>query len=111
MICNMLTFMCLQAGHLPLLNADDTSMFSTSEFIIQDHVRKYKTKAAELKDLIPDVLHHPDVDVHKVDTNMHERPGLKVLRKLLADAILAGLQHFAFKEYKYARGVVSLHAT
>ena len=52
-----------QAGHLPPLNADDTSMFSTSECIIQDHVRKYKTKAAELKDLIQEVLHHPDFDV------------------------------------------------
>ena len=69
----MLTFMCRQAGHLPPLNADDTNMFSTSERIIQDHVRKYKTKAAELKDLIQEVLHHPDFDVREVDTNMHER--------------------------------------
>jgi hypothetical protein len=130
----MLTFMCRQAGHLPQLNADDASMFSTSERIIQDHVRKYKTKAAELKDLIQEVLHHPDFDVREVDTNMHERlmrcleagdievidlwdegdgnqpvqlykrPGLKVLRELLADERLAGHQHFAFKEYKNARG-------
>jgi CheY-like chemotaxis protein len=79
-------------------------MFSTSERIIQDHVRKYKTKAAELKDLIQEVLHHPDFDVCEDDTNMHERSGLKVLRELLADARLAGRQHFAFKEYKNARG-------
>jgi hypothetical protein len=74
------------------------------------------------------VLHHPDFDVHEVDTNMHERlmrcleagdievidlweegdgnqpvqlfkrPNLKVLREILADERLAGLQHFAFKE-------------
>ena len=50
MICNMLTFMCCQAGHLLPLNADDASMFTASECTIQDHVRKYKTKAAELKD-------------------------------------------------------------
>jgi hypothetical protein len=62
--------MCCQAGHLPPLNADDANMFSTSEHIIQDHVRKYKTKAAELKDLIEAVLHHPDFDVREVDTNM-----------------------------------------
>jgi hypothetical protein len=72
MICNMLTFMCRQAGHLPPLNADDASMFTASECIIQDLVRKYKTKAAELKDLIQEVLHHPDFDVREVDTNMHE---------------------------------------
>ena len=66
--------MCRQAGHLPPLNADDANMFSTSERIIQDHVRKYKTTAAELKDLIQEVLHHPDFDVREVDdTNMHER--------------------------------------
>jgi CheY-like chemotaxis protein len=99
--------MCRQAGHLPRLNADEANMFSTrtSESIIQDHVRKYKTKAAELKDIVQEVLHHPDFDVREVDTNMHERSGLKVLRELLADARLAGRQHFAFKEYNNARGV------
>jgi hypothetical protein len=50
------------------------------------------------------VLHHPDFDVCEDDTNMHERPGLKVLRELLAGARLAGHQHFAFKEYKNAKG-------
>ena len=69
MICNMLTFMSRQAGHLPQLNADDANMFSTSEHIIQGHVRKYKTKAAELKDLIQEVLHHPDFDVREVDSS------------------------------------------
>jgi hypothetical protein len=29
---------------------------------------------------------------------------MKVLRELLADERLAGLQHFAFKEYRKARG-------
>jgi hypothetical protein len=65
--------MCRQAGHLPPLNADDARMFNASELIIQDHVRKYKTRAAELKDLIQEVIHHPDFDVLKVDANMHER--------------------------------------
>ena len=69
---SMLTFMCRQAGHLPPLNADDTNMFSTSERIIQDHVRMYMTTASELKDLIQEVLHHPDFDVREGDTNMHE---------------------------------------
>jgi hypothetical protein len=35
---------------------------------------------------------------------LYKRPGMKVLRELLADEILAGLQHFAFKEYRNARG-------
>jgi hypothetical protein len=53
--------MCCQAGHLLPLNADDASMFTASECTIQDHVRKYKTKAAELKDdLIQEVLHHQE---------------------------------------------------
>ena len=73
MMCNMLTFMCCQAGHLPPLNADDASMFTASECIIQDHAGKYKTKAAELKDIIQEVLHHPDFDVREVDMDMHER--------------------------------------
>jgi hypothetical protein len=64
--------MCCQAGHLPPINADDASMFTASECIIQDHVRKYKTIAAELKDIIQEMCHHPDFDVRGVDTNMHE---------------------------------------
>jgi uncharacterized protein YaaN involved in tellurite resistance len=32
-------------------------MFTASEHTIQNHVRKYKTKAAELNDLIQEVLH------------------------------------------------------
>jgi hypothetical protein len=36
--------MCGKAGHLPPLNADDASMFSVSECIIQDHVRKTRLK-------------------------------------------------------------------
>ena len=71
MVFNMLIFMCCQAGHLPPLNAEDASMFSVSEPIIQEHVKKYKTGAAELKDLIQEVLHHPDFVVNDVDTNMH----------------------------------------
>jgi hypothetical protein len=119
---------------LPLLNADDASVFSASEHIIQDHVKKYQTGTAELTDLIQEVLYHPDFDLSKVDANMHERlmrcleagdidvirlreegdrnqlvqlfkqPDLKILRELLADERLAGLQHFAFTECKNARG-------
>ena len=97
-------------------------------------MRKYKSGAAELKDLIQQVLHHPDFDTRDVDHDMHEhlmrciedediqvidlweegdgnqevllykRPGLKVLRELLSDERLEGCQHFGFKEYKNANG-------
>lgn len=109
-------------------------MFTASERLIQDHMKQYKTRAAELKDLIQKVLHHPDFDARDVDHDMHERlmkcieegdievidlweegdgnqdvllykrPALKVLRELLSDERLAGCQHFGFKEYKNSRG-------
>jgi len=129
-----LTLLSGQNGYLPPLNLDDASLFTASERLIQEHVRKYKTGAAELKHLIQEVLHHPLFAVQDVDHNMHERlmrcieegdievidlweegdgnqavqlykrPALKVLRELLADERLAGRQHFAFKEYKNPRG-------
>jgi hypothetical protein len=40
------------AGDLPPLDADAANVFSRSEHILQDHVRKHNTNAAELKDLI-----------------------------------------------------------
>ncbi len=49
------------AGDLPPLDADAANVFSRSERIMQDHFRRHNTNAAELKDLIQRVLHHPDV--------------------------------------------------
>jgi hypothetical protein len=66
----MIRFACLFLFSLNA-QAEDASMFSVSEHIIQEHVKKYKTGAAELKDLIQEVLHHPDFVVNDVDTNMH----------------------------------------
>ena len=48
-------------------------MFTASERLIQEHVRKYKNGAAELKDLIQQVLHHPDFNPQQMDHDMHER--------------------------------------
>ena len=48
-------------------------MFTASERLIQEHMKQYKTRAAELKDLIQKVLHHPDFDARDVDHDMHER--------------------------------------
>ena len=38
------------------------------------------------------------------DVRLFKLPAGKVLRELLSDPRLAGCQHFAFKEYKDARG-------
>lgn len=124
----------MQLGLLPDLDTDAANIFSRSERLIQEHVRKYKTGAAELKDLIQQVLHHPDFDPKTVDHDMHvrlmkaieegdievidlwedgdgqqdvrlyKRPALKVLRELLSDERLAGHQHFGFKLYKNSQG-------
>ena len=48
------------AGDFPPLDADAANIFSRSERILQDHFRRHNTNAAELKDLIQSVLHHPD---------------------------------------------------
>jgi hypothetical protein len=65
--------MCCQAGHLPPLNADDASVFSASERIIQDNVKKVQDWNCRAEGSHPEVLHHPDFNVREVDTNMHER--------------------------------------
>lgn len=54
-------------------DADAANMFTASERLVQEHVRKYKTGAAELKDLIQKVLHHPDFNPKDVDHDMHDR--------------------------------------
>jgi hypothetical protein len=43
-----------------------------SERILQDHFRRHNTNAAELKDLIHLVLHHPDFNADEVDHDMDE---------------------------------------
>jgi hypothetical protein len=62
------------AGDLPSLDADAADVFSRSERILQDHVGKHNTDAADLKDLIQRVLHHPDFNADEVDHDMHELP-------------------------------------
>jgi hypothetical protein len=62
-----------QRGFLPPLNPDTTGLFIESERLIQEPVKKYKSGAAEVKDLIQQVLHHPTFDQQDVDHDMHER--------------------------------------
>ncbi len=61
------------AGDLLPLDADAANVFSRSERILQDPFRRHNTNAAELKDLIQRVLHHPDFNADEVDHDMHER--------------------------------------
>ena len=122
------------AGDLPPLDAEAANVFSRSERILQDHVRQHNTNAAELKDLIQRVLHHPDFNADEVDHDMHERlmraveegdievidmweegdgqqdntfvkrKAVKVLMELLSDERMAGHQHFGFKLSTDANG-------
>ena len=61
------------AGDLPPLDVDAADVFSQSERILQEHVRKHGTNATELQDLIQRVLHHPDFNADEVDHDLHER--------------------------------------
>lgn len=48
-------------------------MILKRERLFEEHAKKYKTGAAELKDLMQQVLHHPDFDPAHVDHDMYER--------------------------------------
>ena len=51
----------------------DCSVLTTSERIIQDFASKKKVDATFIRDLIQNVLHHPDFDPDDVNHDMHER--------------------------------------
>ena len=57
----------IAAGDLPALDVDAAEVFSQSERILQEHVRKHGNNAGELQDLIQRVLHHPDFNAAEVD--------------------------------------------
>jgi hypothetical protein len=61
----------IAAGDLPPLDVDVDNVFSQSEHILQEHVRKHGTNVAELQDLIQRVLHHPDFNAAEVDHYLH----------------------------------------
>ena len=71
------------AGDLPPLNVDAANVFTQSEHILQEHVRKHGNNATEVKDLIQRVLHHPDFNADEVDHDLHERPSRRVISKSL----------------------------
>ena len=113
---------------------DDSRVFTKSERILLDYQKLKRMSAADLKDLIQQVLKNPEFNIDEVDHDMHERLQRaidkgdidvsdfwpegdgkqdvkffcrkveKVLRELLSDEQLAGCQHFGFKEYKNCNG-------
>jgi hypothetical protein len=58
---------------MPPLDADAANVFSQSEHILQEHIRRHNINATELKDLIPRVIHHPEFNAGEVDHDMHQR--------------------------------------
>jgi hypothetical protein len=124
----------IATGELPALDVDAANVFSQSERILQEHVRKHGTNAGELQDLIQRVLHHPDFNADEVDHDLHERlmraveqgdievidmweegdgpqdntfvkrKVAKVLTELISDERMAGRQHFGFKLSTDANG-------
>ena len=62
-----------QAKDLPAVDEDATNVFSKSELILLDHATKRFMNTSELKELIQEVLYHPDFDIDSVDHYLHER--------------------------------------
>ena len=119
---------------MPVLNEGASNIFSKSEQILLDFANKRFKNASELKELIQDVLHHPDLNLDSVDHDLHERlmravedGGIeiidmweegdgdqdvtfvkrrleKILRELMADERMAGHQHYGFKLQANPRG-------
>ena len=139
MISYMISYMTLivksfQAKDLPALDEDAANVFSKSERILLDHATKRFMNTSELKELIQEVLHHPDFDLDSVNHDLHERlihaveagdieiidmweegdgdqevtfvkrKLEKDLRELMADPRMAGHQHYGFKLQANPRG-------
>ena len=54
-------------------DTDAGNLFTASELLIQEHVKKYKNGSAGLKNLIQQVLHRQQFDPAEVDHDIHER--------------------------------------
>ncbi len=63
----------VQAKDFPPLDVDAANVFSQSDRILQEHVRRHNVNATELKDLIQTVIHHQDFNADEVDYDMHQR--------------------------------------
>jgi hypothetical protein len=63
----------IQAADMPPLDVDAANVYSQSERILQEHVRRHDINSTKLKGLIQRILHHPDFNANEVDHDMHQR--------------------------------------
>jgi hypothetical protein len=63
----------IQTEDMPPLDVDAANVFSQSERILQERVRRHDINATKLKGLIQRVLQHPDFNANEVDHDMHQR--------------------------------------
>jgi hypothetical protein len=119
-----------QQGLVPVLDSDMAEVITGSEFMVKAYADRHSLTATAINDLIKNVLKNPQFNVDEVDTDMLQRlsvsidsgdlqiismrkegdgaqnPELfkhqieKVLRELIGDMLLAGKQHYVFREYK-----------
>ena len=78
----MISYMTLimksfQAKDLPALDEDAANVFSKCERILLDHATKRFMNASELKELIQEVLHHPDFNLDSVDHDLRLMPDVE----------------------------------
>ena len=62
-----------QANVLPAGNMEESSVSTRSERILLDYQKLKRINARDLRDLIQDLLHHPDFNTADVDHDMHAR--------------------------------------
>lgn len=58
---------------LPALDEEAANVFTTSERILLDHATKRFMNSSNLKELVQEVLHHPDFDLDSEDHDLHKR--------------------------------------
>ncbi len=123
-----------QQGLVPALDSDMAEVITGSEFIVKAYADRHSLTATVINDLITNVLKNQQFNVDEVDTDMLQRLSAsidsgdlqiismrkegdeaqntelfkrqieKVLLELIGDMLLAGKQHFAFREYKDPHG-------
>jgi hypothetical protein len=123
-----------QEGFVPPMDIDAASVLTGGEHILKACASKHNPTAADINDLIKDVLKNPNFNLDEVDTGMLKRlseaidsgdikiismkaegdneqnpdlfvrPAEKVLCELIDEVLLSSCQHFSFNEYKNPHG-------
>ena len=104
----------IQAEDMPPLDVDAANVFSQSERILQDHLRRHNFNATVVKDLIQRVIRHRDFtgNANEVDHDMHQR-----LMQAVEDGDIEvidmweegdGIQDVSFVKWKVAKVLMEL---